>query len=219
MVKLTHERTRKAVSNLRSRLLGAAMVDATWYKAVDALEFALEKHDGMFRKDKVTPYILHPVEVASFLLTLPNLSRRVETLAVGLMHDCMEDCGVTHRELVEHFGSETADGVAVLSKKLDGIVKSTELYMRELSQSQIGSIVKPADRINNQLTLEVFQAHKALDTVQFTEDHILPMMKSARRRFPEQELAYENMKLVLSLQIRGARALYADAHSVPASQD
>lgn len=205
MIELTHEETRKAVSNLRSRLLGAAMENKDWYLAVDALEFSLEKHDGMMRKDGITPYVLHPVQVTRYLLTLPTLSSRIATIAVGLMHDTMEDCSVRHQELVDRFSLEIADGVEVMSKKYDGTVKSEDRYFSDLGKSPIGSIAKPGDRVNNQLTLDVFSPAKALSTVEFTEKWILPMMKSARRRFPVQELAYENAKLVLEIQIRETR--------------
>lgn len=210
MVKLTHERTRKAVSNLRARLLGAAMENHNWYKAADALEFALLKHDGMLRKDNETPYVLHPTDVARFVLTLPSLSSRVACVAGALMHDVMEDCGVRYQELVDQFGSEIADTVEAMSKKVDGSTKSESHYMSALALSQNASVLKPSDRINNQLTLEVFSPQKALATVEFTEKQILPMMKAARRRFPAQELAYENMKLVLELQIRNTRILFQD---------
>lgn len=222
MISITHARTAKAVANLRARLLGAAMENKAWYKAVDALEFALESHDGMFRKKPVTatgnfveaeptPYVLHPVDVARFALTLPNLTHRIDTIVTALLHDVMEDCGVTYRELEGRFGTLAADGVEAMSKKLNGVTKSEERYMRDLAGSVIGSICKPSDRINNQLSLEVFTPQKALQTVDFTESQILPMMKAARRRFPEQELAYENMKLVLQAQIRATRAMFAQA--------
>lgn len=208
MVGIEHPRTKKAVSNLRARLLGAAMENKEWYRAVDALEFAIEKHDGVFRKDKTTPYILHPVDVARFVLTLPNLMYRTDSVAASLLHDVREDCGVSHQELVTLVGTMAADAVECMTKKCEGLFKKEVFYFSELAKNPCGSILKPADRINNQLTLEVFTPAKALETVQFTEDHIIPMMKTARRRFCEQELAYENMKLILELQIRNARVMF-----------
>jgi (p)ppGpp synthase/HD superfamily hydrolase len=202
MSKITHEPTRKAVHVLRSRLLGAAMENRDWYRSVDALEYAIEKHSGMFRKDHVTPYILHPVQVAYLLLTLPNVSNRVTTVAVGVTHDVLEDCGVSYQTMAADLGHEIADGTAAMSKQVDGMKKTTEVYMKGLGLCAASSLAKPADRINNQSTMGgVFTPFKAVSTVEFTREWILPMMKQARRRFPAQELAYENMKVTLNTQI------------------
>lgn len=203
-------RTPKAVATLRYRLLGAAQENPAWYTGAEALEFAIDRHHGMTRADGVTPYVVHPVEVAQYALTL-NLQYPVESVAVALLHDVMEDCHVTHRELQAVFGAQIADGVAVMSKQVDGGPKKPlEAYFQELAQSPIGSICKAADRINNQNTMGgVFSAQKQLRQVDETERFILPMLKTARRRFPRQELAFENAKLVLRSQVALVRAMHA----------
>lgn len=211
MNNITHEPTRKCIHVLRSRLLGAAMENTEWYRAVAALEYAIDKHEGMFRKDGTTPYILHPVQVGNFILTLPNLTRRVTAVAVGLTHDVLEDCAVSYQTMASDLGAEIADGVEVLSKKVDGVKKTDVQYIEALGFCDIGSIGKPADRIHNQSTMPgVFTAAKAVSTVEFTREHILPMVKAARRRFPSQELAYENMKVILNTQIELVLSMKAD---------
>jgi (p)ppGpp synthase/HD superfamily hydrolase len=202
MQRITHEATRKAISHLRSRLLGAAMENRDWYRAVAALEYAIEKHDGMMRKDGITPYILHPVQVANHIMTLPDLERRVTAVCVGLTHDIIEDCGVTYQMLASDLDTEIADGTEVMSKEVDGIKKPTDIYMKGLGLHIVGSIAKPSDRFNNQSTMAgTFSLQKAVSTVEFTREWILPMVKVARRRFPTQELAYENLKVSLNTQI------------------
>ncbi len=207
MQQITHEPTRKAIGILRSRLNGAAMENGDWYRAVRALEYAIEKHDGMMRKDGITPYILHPVQVANFLMTLPSLSshdrrHRVTTVSVGLTHDIIEDCGVSYQTLAGDLGSEIADGTEVMSKVVDGVKKTELQYFGALGKHIVGSLAKPADRIHNQSTMPgAFTLEKAVRTVEFTREWILPMVKVARRRFPAQELAYENMKVTLNTQI------------------
>jgi hypothetical protein len=42
------------------------------------------------------------------------------------------------------------------------------------------------------------------------EPDVLPMLKTARRSFPQQELAYENIKLLLINQIELVRAVHGE---------
>lgn len=208
MHEITHLPTKKAISNLRSRLLGAAMIDPDWYRAVTSLESAIKWHDGVYRKDKVTPYILHPVMVASFVMTLPNLTRRVAAVGAALVHDVLEDTSCTVKTLADEVGGEIADEAELLSKKVEGIEKTNAQVFKGLALSDVGSICKPADRASNQSTMaDVFTPEKCLSTVEFTKEWILPMMKESRRRFPRQELAYENMKFLLGTQIDLAAAM------------
>jgi len=66
-----------------------------------AIIFATEKHSGQIRKLANTPYILHPLEVASIISTLTD---NRDTMAAGLLHDTIEDCGVDPMEIREKFG-------------------------------------------------------------------------------------------------------------------
>ena len=70
--------------------------------------------------------------------------------------------------------------------------------------------MKAADRINNQQSMPgVFGEAKILAYVHETRTSILPMIKAARRHFPEQELAYENAKTVLFAQVELVEATLA----------
>lgn len=77
-----------------------------------AYDYAALKHEGQFRRSG-EPYITHPLAVA---LILAELEMDDATLAAGLLHDVIEDCGVTHDELAGEFGDEIADLV-------DGVTK------------------------------------------------------------------------------------------------
>src|SRR5579871_5215677 len=78
-----------------------------------AFAYARQMHAGQTRKDGA-PYITHPVEVAEILA---ELEMDEQTLAAGLLHDVVEDCGVTLDEIQREFGAEVAhlvDGVTKL---------------------------------------------------------------------------------------------------------
>lgn len=71
----------------------------------EALCFAAEKHSGQKRKLQDTPYILHPMEVAAIVGTMTN---DPATLAAAVLHDTVEDAGVTLEEIGEKFGRRVA---------------------------------------------------------------------------------------------------------------
>lgn len=71
----------------------------------EAIIFATEAHSGQVRKMANTPYILHPMEVASIIATMTD-SR--ETMAAGLLHDTIEDCGVDPKVIKKKFGARVS---------------------------------------------------------------------------------------------------------------
>ncbi len=78
-----------------------------------AFEFAYAKHLGQIRRSG-EPYILHPLAVA---LILTELQMTAKVLVASLLHDVVEDCGVTRDEIAGQFGEEIAqlvDGVTKL---------------------------------------------------------------------------------------------------------
>jgi guanosine-3',5'-bis(diphosphate) 3'-pyrophosphohydrolase len=120
-----------------------------------AFEFARLKHEGQLRSSG-EPYITHPVEVTEILA---DLEMDEQTLAAGLLHDVVEDCGVTAEELTRLFGSEVShlvDGVTKLQivgvdggKQRDARPEDNE----ELSQATAERRKKQADMAKNAANL------------------------------------------------------------------
>lgn len=79
-----------------------------------ALLFCAEAHRGAKRKLGSTPYILHPMEVATIAATLTSDE---EILAAALLHDVIEDTRFTEEDVRSHFGNRIAD--LVLSETED----------------------------------------------------------------------------------------------------
>ncbi len=71
-----------------------------------ALIFAARAHDGQKRKSTDVPYIVHPVGVMLVLVECGETDS--ELLAAALLHDTVEDTGVTLAELREKFGERIA---------------------------------------------------------------------------------------------------------------
>jgi len=70
-----------------------------------AIEYAAVKHREQMRKGSDIPYIVHPFEVAQ-ILTAQGADGHV--VIAGLLHDVIEDAGVTTEEILEEFGGAVA---------------------------------------------------------------------------------------------------------------
>ena len=82
-------------------------------KINEAYKFAEKCHSGQLRKTG-DPYIIHPVFTAIYL---SNMKMDWETISAALLHDVIEDCGVTFEEIEKLFGRDVAglvDGVTKL---------------------------------------------------------------------------------------------------------
>lgn len=66
-----------------------------------AIFFATKAHEGQMRKMTNTPYILHPIEVASIIATITDDQ---DIMAAGVLHDVIEDCGIEPATIRELFG-------------------------------------------------------------------------------------------------------------------
>lgn len=194
------ERHRKQLAVMRGYLEGRR-----YWKAMEALQIVRDLSDGV-RKDGVTPKFHHQLSVTRLLTTLePFFIYPEETIAAGLLHDEMEDNGdkCTRESLEAQFGKRIADAVWTLSKKSNGMVKSSESYYKALGKCPIASLVKLADRNHNIQTMEgVFSKEKQLAYIGEVETYFYPMIKEARHAFPSQYGAYENLKITLRCQCR-----------------
>ena len=97
----------------------------------EAYRFADEAHLGQFRASG-EPYITHPIAVAGMVA---DWRLDAQAVMAALMHDAMEDCGITKPELIERFGAPTADLV-------DGLTKLDKLQFSTREESQAESFRK-----------------------------------------------------------------------------
>ncbi len=74
-----------------------------------ALAFATRAHEGQVRKGAGSPYITHPLAVASLV---GEYGGDEEQAIAALLHDVMEDCGVERDEIAREFGERVARIVA-----------------------------------------------------------------------------------------------------------
>ena len=75
----------------------------------EAMVFAVRTHDGMRRRQSNLPYRLHPMEAAAIV---GSLTDNQEVIAAAVLHDVVEDAGVTMQQIEERFGKRIAQLVA-----------------------------------------------------------------------------------------------------------
>ena len=75
----------------------------------EAIEFAVKAHDGMRRKKSESPYILHPMEAAVIVGTMTHDQNLI---AAAVLHDVVEDAGITIEEIEKRFGKRVRELVA-----------------------------------------------------------------------------------------------------------
>jgi guanosine-3',5'-bis(diphosphate) 3'-pyrophosphohydrolase len=148
-------------------------------KVREAYRFADESHLGQFRASG-EPYITHPIAVAGLCA---DWKLDVQAIMAALMHDLIEDCGVSKAELIERFGAPTADLV-------DGLTKLDKLQFSTREESQAESfrkmllamardvrviLIKLADRLHNMRTMEAVEPAKRMRVASDTLDIYAPI--------------------------------------------
>jgi GTP diphosphokinase / guanosine-3',5'-bis(diphosphate) 3'-diphosphatase len=140
----------------------------------DAYNGAHAAHRGQTRKSG-EPFVYHPLATAD---VLAELRLDPTTISAALLHDVLEDTGVTKEELAERFGDDVAEIV-------DGVTKLKRLPSGNLEEAQAESlrkmivamsrdvrviIIKLADRLHNMRTLAYLkretQLRKATETLE-----------------------------------------------------
>lgn len=179
-----------------------------------AFTFASEAHVGQ-KRNSGQPYITHPVSVAYILA---SLKMDMVVIVAGLLHDTVEDTGITLEDIENNFGSEVAQLV-------DGVTKLSRLEYRSKEERQVENlrkmllamardirviIIKLADRLHNMRTLQYQQEYKQREVALETLEIFAPLahrlgiyrlkweMEDLAFRFSNPEKYYELSNLVAS---------------------
>ena len=116
-----------------------------------ALDWAAVWHKDQLRKypDAQVPYMSHIAGVAA-ILSRHGFAEPV--VAAGALHDVIEDCGVTHEELAEKFGTDVADLVRHVSEEDKSLPweDRKRLYLEHFSHKPWeAQAITLADKIDN----------------------------------------------------------------------
>ena len=146
---------------------------------VRAAETATVAHAGQLRRSG-EPYITHPIAVAGIVA---DLGLDAQTVAAALLHDAVEDTGITTEVIDRDFGSAVAlivDGVTKLDRlQFDSKEAQQAATVRKMLVAMANDwrvlIIKLADRLHNMRTLSVMPEWKQRRTAQETLDIYAPL--------------------------------------------
>ena len=151
----------------------------------EAYVFAKEAHEGQNRKTG-EPYIVHPIDAA---MTVAGLNLDGAAIAAALLHDVVEDCGVSNEQISEKFGPDVArlvEGVTKLNRinlmrpedvAWDEGVQADNLRKMFLAMAEDIRVVviKLADRLHNMRTLEGLEPAKQVRIARETMEIYAPL--------------------------------------------
>ena len=157
-----------------------------------AYVYGMTKH-GHQQRASGDPYFSHPLEVAAILT---DMQLDDATIAVGLLHDTIEDTDATRAEIDKLFGDEIGQLVDGLTK-----IQRLDLMSKEVAQAEslrklllaISNdvrvlIVKLADRLHNMRTLHYVPDHKKKRIAEETRDIYAPLAGRMGMREMREEL-------------------------------
>ncbi len=193
-------RMREIVTRVKSYHQGADL-ERLWR----AFHMGREAHEGQLRRSG-EPYFTHAISVCE---VLTDLRMDIDTLIAGLLHDTVEDTGVSLEDLREAFGEE----VALL---VDGVTKIGEINYENPEAQQAENyrkllltiakdvrviLIKLADRLHNMSTIASMPEDRRIAIAQETLNVYAPLA----HRFGIARIRWE-------LEDMGFKALYPDEY-------
>jgi len=140
---------------------------------------AINAHEGQLRRTG-EPYVTHPIAVAGITA---DLGLDEVTIAAALLHDAVEDTGVTTTWLAKEFGAQVAavvDGVTKLdrlefdSKEAQQAATIRKMFIA-MAQDWRVLLIKLADRLHNMRTISVMPMARQQSIAQETLDVYAPL--------------------------------------------
>ncbi len=144
-----------------------------------AYAFSARAHAGQYREDG-KPYITHPLAVAEILA---GWNMDGQTLVAALLHDVIEDTGVSREQIAADFGSAVAalvDGVTKLNQlefesKAHAQAENFRKMLLAMAQDLRVILIKLADRLHNMRTLDAMKPEARTRIAQETLEIYAPI--------------------------------------------
>ena len=148
-------------------------------RIADAYEYARAAHEQQ-RRATGEPYIIHPLATAEILT---ELEVDADTLIAALLHDTIEDTGISYEEIAARFGEDVAalvDGVTKLgripySSKEEFQAENFRKMFLAMAKDIRVVLIKLADRLHNMRTLKNMTPEKQLEKARETLDIYAPL--------------------------------------------
>ncbi len=185
---------------------------------VKAYDIASKLHKNQFRKSG-EPYILHPIQVAEIL---NRLDFDINVLCAGLLHDTVEDCNYTIKEMSNDFNpivAKIVDAVTAIELDFDKFsedefpkfIEEAQTYQKLISigkENLYAFYIKFADRLNNLRTIHSFPTYKKLAKIKETEKWLIPIIHILKSSWFYRQIANECFKIRFSDEIENFNKIY-----------
>ena len=180
-------------------------------KEVDRIErayhFSEKCHLGQMRQSG-DPYITHPLAVANILA---DMRMDHESLMAALLHDVIEDTGVTKGQISRRFGRTVADlvdggsklGEVASASRAEQQAESFQKMTLAMSRDIRVMLVKLADRLHNMRTLGVLSPEKKRRIARETIDIYAPIAQ--RLGINDVRLEFEDLGFAAMYPLRHRR--------------
>jgi GTP pyrophosphokinase len=168
-----------------------------------AVDFAVLAHQGQKRKRSNIPYIYHPLNLACHALSMGIIDD--EIIAGCLLHDVVEDCDITLKELPVSDG--TKEIVRLMTHlKEDGADrdKVMQAYYDGLAGNPKAALVKCLDRCNNLTTMSWGLSRERIYRMIEETERYFPRLLKVIKADPE----YDNAAWLLQYQIESMLDIY-----------
>lgn len=177
---------------------------------------AKDLHRGQKRASG-EPYIIHPTYVAYILLEEMNL-HDVSSIVAALLHDTLEDCGITFDFLSKHFGYDVANLVLGVTKMkdLDFATKEEKedfnnyLLLKYILGDYRVIYIKLADRLHNMRTLDYKSEAKKREKSAETLRIFVPLATHVGASLARDELVDTSFKYLSNSSYREISAMSKD---------
>lgn len=153
-------------------------------QSLRALEVMWEAHFGQRRADG-QPYAIHPLRMAERALRYQDPNVTDELIAVNLLHDTVEEEGLTFDEIAENFSEAVLHGVermTIVPRAGEGKLERRKRTFQEMLFSKEATIARAFDRQDTLSTMSAAfdDADKIRKNVVETDALLLPQLERAR---------------------------------------
>jgi len=163
--------------------------------------YAEQAHDGQFRRSG-EHYVSHPLAVAEILRAM-HMDH--QSLVAAMLHDVIEDTGITKNDIEGQFGETVAnlvDGVSKLNKiefstRAEAQAENFQKMALAMAKDIRVILVKMADRMHNMRTLDVMSPEQQKRIARETLEIYAPIAN---------RLGMHNIRM--EFEERGFKALY-----------
>lgn len=188
----------------------------------EALTYAINAHSGQTR-DSGEPFVVHPIATAQ---RLAEMHMDATTIQAALLHDVIEDCGISFEEIESDFGLEVAklvDGVTKL-KRLDQISENSAMLKQVATPeaTRVASLrkmlvamaedvrvvlIKLSDRLHNMQTLKHLPTPKQQRIARETLDIYSPLAHRLGMNDIKWQLEDESFRYLMPRQYKSISRL------------